>query len=135
MNAVIRDWTNKNSIDRKLLCSPKKIEDHLGQTWNKPLSLEGIKKEKSFKLSQRDFRPENDTVFFGYGKEVENWAGNCSYFHPPKWYEGKALAVKDQEGDWLGSSLDEREDVSWPIVYHGVKNPAFAAPKIIKGAV
>ena len=99
MNAVIRDWTNKNSIDRKLLCSPKKIEDHLGQTWNKPLSLEGIKKEKSFKLSQRDFRPENDTVFFGYGKEVENWAGNCSYFHPPKWYEGKALAVKDQEGD------------------------------------
>ena len=69
------------------------------------------------------------------GDVFENWAGNETYTQPPSGWFGKALRVDDPSADWIGSRDNGKEDVSWPIAYHGIRsNPEFVVPKVIKAA-
>ena len=62
----------------------------------------------------------------------EGTRGGRAYKQPPHGWERKGLKVKgiydNGNDDWLG--IDKK---SWPVAYHGFRNPAFVLPKVIKG--
>ena len=105
----------------------------MAKTWDKRVDGNTIKTEKTFKLSLDDFKPQFDRDYSG--QVLDNWAGNETYRQPPGGWFGKALTIDDPNADWIGSRDNGKQDVSWPIAYHGVRTAIdYVIPKIIKTA-